>query len=283
MCRGEKTVTEKSVNPMETIRLDELAARCFAVDRSTAAALIMEGRVYIGAVPADKPGTAVPADTVLTLREKARKYASRSGYKLEKALAVFGTDPTGLTVCDIGASNGGFTDCLLQHGAAHVFAVDVAYGILAWELRNDPRVTVLERTNARRLTPALLNGTVCDLVTADVSFISLTRIFPAVRTVLRPGGQLITLIKPQFEAKPRDLGKNGILREPETVLPPLLTDLFAVAAENGLVVDGLTVSPIHGTNGNIEYLARYRRTDTPAPPVGAAAMIAAVLTQQPDV
>lgn len=122
---------------METLRLDTLAAKQFAVSETEAAALIMEGRVLIGQTPADKPGMAVSADTVLTLKEKARKYASRSGYKLEKALAVFGIDPTDKRVCDIGASNGGFTDCLLQHGAAHVCAVDVAYGILAWELRND--------------------------------------------------------------------------------------------------------------------------------------------------
>lgn len=268
---------------MTTIRLDELAVRTFGTDAATASALIMEGRVLIGDTPADKPGTPVPADTVLTLREKARRYASRSGYKLEKALSVFRVDPTGLTVCDIGASNGGFTDCLLQHGAAHVFSVDVAYGILAWELRNDPRVTVLERTNARRLTPDMLGGTVCDMVTVDVSFISLTKIFPAVHAVLRDGGTLVTLIKPQFEAKPRDLGKNGILRDPAAVLPPLLVGIFAAAAQQGLTVEALTVSPIHGTNGNVEYLARYRHGAPGAGAPDTAALIAAVLDEQPSV
>lgn len=273
---------------MDTVRLDELAARQLQLDPATAAALIMEGRIYIGAVPADKPGTAVPADTMLTLKEKSRKYASRSGYKLEKALACFAVDPAGCTVCDIGASNGGFTDCLLQNGAAHVFSVDVAYGILAWELREDSRVTVLERTNARRLTPEQLGGTICDMVTVDVSFISLKKIFPAIHTILKDGGELITLIKPQFEAKPKQLGKNGILRDPAADLPPLLTDIFTAAAENGLTLLGLTVSPIHGTNGNVEYLAHYRHSVTP--PEGAAvlspqqaAMIEEVLCLQPDI
>ena len=214
---------------METLRLDQLTAAQFEVDVATAAALIMEGRVWIGHVPADKPGTTVAADTVLTLKEKARKFASRSGYKLEKALTHFAVDPTALTVCDIGASNGGFTDCLLQNGADHVFSVDVAYGILAWELRNDPRVTVLERTNARNLTPEQLGGTICDMVTVDVSFISLKKIYPAIHRVLKDGGQLITLIKPQFEAKPKELGKNGILRDPAATLPGLLEDIFGCA------------------------------------------------------
>ncbi|MBE6778049.1 MAG: TlyA family RNA methyltransferase [Ruminococcaceae bacterium] len=271
----------KDVETMETLRLDELAARQFGTDVATAAALIMEGRVYIGHVPADKPGTAVPMDTPLILREKAKKYASRSGYKLEKALAHFGIDPTGLTVCDIGASNGGFTDCLLQSGAAHVFAVDVAYGILAWELRQDERVTVLERTNARHLTPEHLQNTVCDMVTVDVSFISLKKIFPAIRRIVKDDRPVVTLIKPQFEARPNQLGKNGILRDPEGTLPPLLADIFASAAENGLFLQGLTVSPIHGTNGNVEYLAYYRTE--PAASADAERLIHEVLSQQPDV
>ena len=185
----------------------------------------------------------------------------------------------GLTVCDIGASNGGFTDCLLQNGAAHVFSVDVAYGILAWELRNDPRVTVLERTNARNLTAEQL-GCVCQLVTADVSFISLTKIFPAMRRVLTDDGRVITLIKPQFEAERRQLGKNGVLKDPAD-LPPLLHRLFDAAAESGLFVKQLTVSPIHGTNGNVEYLA-YFESDAPVSRDQHEAMIQAALTQHPD-
>lgn len=266
--------------------MDELAARQFQVDVPTAAALIMEGRVWIGSVPADKAGTPVPADTVLSLREKPRKFASRSGYKLEKALAVFSVDPAGKTVCDIGASNGGFTDCLLQNGAAHVFSVDVAYGILDWKLRSDPRVTVLERTNARRLTPAQLENTPCDLVTVDVSFISLTKIFPAIHAILQPAGELITLIKPQFEAQPRQLGKNGILRNPEADLPPLLGSIFTAAAEQALYLTALTVSPIHGSNGNVEYLAHYRHgapaEGCPPTPEFYSACMETALCEQPD-
>ena len=269
---------------METIRTDELVARQLEVDLATAAALIMEGRIWIGHVPAEKPGTPLPADTVITCREKAKKYASRSGYKLEKALAHFAIDPAGLTVCDIGASNGGFTDCLLQSGAQRVFAVDVAYGILDYRLRTDDRVTVLERTNARNLTPEQLGDTLCDMVTVDVSFISLKKIYPAIHRVLKEGGEVVTLIKPQFEAKPKELGKNGILKDPAATLPGLMADLFTCAAENELTLLGLTVSPIHGTNGNVEYLAHYRHTaPTEEELTGYDAMIEAVLELQPDV
>ena len=265
---------------METLRLDVLTQRQFGLSAEEATGLIMAGRIWIGHVPMDKPGTPVPGDTVLTMTEKARKYASRSGYKLAKALQVFGLDPAGLTVCDIGASNGGFTDCLLQNGAARTFAVDVAYGILAWELRNDPRVTVLERTNARNLTPDQLGNTVCDMVTADVSFISLKKIYPAIRRVLKPEGVCVTLIKPQFEAQQRQLGKNGVLKDPAD-LPPLLRSLFDAAAENGLYLTDLTVSPIHGTNGNVEYLACY--AGTPAlSEEEREALLTRALAQVPD-
>ena len=264
---------------METIRLDELAMQQLGISRQEADGLIMAGRIFIGELPADKAGTPVPADTVLTLREKAKKYASRSGYKLERALADFKLDVTGLQVCDIGASNGGFTDCLLQHGAVQVCAVDVAYGILAWELRSDERVKVLERTNARHLTPEDIGGMV-DMVTADVSFISLTKIFPAVDRILRLEGRFVCLIKPQFEAPPRALGKNRIIRDP-AVLPPLLCGLADAAAENHLYLRGMIVSPIHGTNGNVEYLMYCERT----PLLTAeerAAVVENVLRQQPD-
>ena len=264
---------------METVRLDALAREQFGVSAEEANGLIMAGRVWIGHVPVDKPGMAVPCDTVLTLLEKPKKYASRSGYKLAKALTVFRPTVAGKTVCDIGASNGGFTDCLLQNGAHHVFSVDVAYGILAWELRNDERVTVLERTNARNLTAEQL-GRTCDMVTADVSFISLTKIFPAMRRVLIPEGIVITLIKPQFEAERRQLGKNGVLKDPND-LPPLLARLFDAAAESGLFVKGLTVSPIHGTNGNVEYLA-YFDSEAPLSADERQALIEGVLTEQPD-
>ncbi len=264
---------------METMRLDALAIQQFGITPEEACGLIMAGRVWIGHVPADKPGMSVPADTVLTLMEKEKRYASRSGYKLAKALQVFDQSVADLTVCDIGASNGGFTDCLLQNGAAHVFAVDVAYGILAWELRNDDRVTVMERTNARRLTAEQL-GTVCDMVTADVSFISLRKIYPAIREILAPNGVCICLIKPQFEAQQRQLGKNGVLKDPAD-LPPLLRELFTAAAENGLHVQQLTVSPIHGTNGNVEYLARFTG-ETPLSADEIDTLIQTAIGEQPD-
>ena len=254
------------------MRLDELVARQFGVSVKEAAALLMEGRVYRGEERLTTPGTRVPADTPLTLREKARKFASRSGLKLERALSAFEVDPAGQTACDIGASNGGFTDCLLQSGAAHVFAVDVAYGILAWELRQDSRVSVLERTNARRLTREQLAEAAgpdspagqraleagCDLVTCDVSFISLTKIFPAVDRVLGAQGACICLVKPQFEAPQRALGKNGIVKD-RGILPPLLLSIADAAAQSGLFLQGLCVSPIRGTNGNVEFLSYFRR------------------------
>lgn len=264
---------------METIRLDTLAEKQFSVSHEEAIGLIMAGRIYIGHVPADKPGESFAADTVLTLREKARKYASRSGYKLEKALKCFAIDVGGLTACDIGASNGGFTDCLLQNGAGHVYSVDVAYGILAWELRQDERVTVLERTNARRLTAEQL-GTDCNIVTADVSFISLKKIFPAVDNVLKPVGQCVCLIKPQFEASSRQVGKNGVLRD-KADLPPLLLSVVESAAENRLYLSGLTVSPIHGTNGDVEYLAHFKRTET-IPKESWPAAVENAIAEKPD-
>lgn len=264
---------------MASIRLDALAMQQFGLSAEEANGLIMAGRIWIGHVPADKPGMAVAADTVLTMTEKAKQYASRSGYKLAKALQVFRQSATDFTVCDIGASNGGFTDCLLQNGAAHVFSVDVAYGILAWELRNDPRVTVMERTNARRLTAEQL-GCQCDLVTVDVSFISLRKIYPAIRDVLKAEGHCICLIKPQFEAQQRQLGKNGVLKDPAD-LPPLLSGLFDAAAENGLFVQDLTVSPIHGTNGNVEYLALFTG-GAPLSDGARQALIDQAVTQQPD-
>lgn len=264
----------------ETIRLDKLAIRQLGLSHEEATGLIMSGRIFIGNIPADKPGEPVSTDTILTLKEKSRRYASRSGYKLEKAINAFNIEVTGLTVCDIGASNGGFTDCLLQHGAAHVFSVDVAYGIFAWELRCDERVTVFERTNARSLTAEML-GETCNMVTADVSFISLKKIFPAINLVLKPDGCCVCLIKPQFEASSRQVGKNGVLKDLND-LPPLLLSIADSAAENNLYLNALTVSPIHGTNGNIEYLARFDRY-AGLPSEEWPELINKAITEQPDI
>ena len=266
------------------MRLSTLAAAQFGLPETEAAALIMAGRVYIGTLPADKPGEDVPPDTPLILKEKARRYASRSGYKLEKALTRFELDVTDALACDIGASNGGFTDCLLQHGASHVAAVDVAYGILAWELRQNARVQVLERVNARTLTPDMLiceaNPTGhCAIVTADVSFISLRRIFPVINAILTENGDCVCLVKPQFEASRRQVGKNGQLRDP-SALPQLLQSLMESAKADCLQVCGMTVSPIHGTHGNVEYLAHFRRETAKAE--ATAAIIAAAVAEAPD-
>ena len=247
----------------ETIRLDRLVAVRLGVDHDEAVGLIMSGRVFVGGMLEDKPGKPVSADAELVVKEKSRHYASRSGYKLEKALDVFKIDVSGLTACDIGASTGGFTDCLLQHGAAHVYAVDVAYGILAWELRGDERVTVIERTNARNLTTETL-GEKCDIVTVDVSFISLKKIFPAIDRILKPQGLCICLIKPQFEAARHQVGKNGVLRNPGD-LSTILLSVVDSAAENNLFFGGMAMSPIRGTNGNIEYLAKFSRSSTLTP------------------
>ena len=236
------------------MRADERAAALWRLPLKETAALIMSGRVRLDGVPVGKPGDEVTPDAALTLLEKPKRFASRSGYKLEYALDTFGIDVAGRTVCDIGASNGGFTDCLLQRGAARVHAVDVAYGILAWELRQDARVHVLERCNARYLTADMI-GETADMVTADVSFISLKKIFPAMTRVLRGSGEAVCLIKPQFEAARRELTKNGMLRD-EAVLPGLFEELAAAAAQQGLVKTRLVRSPMEGSHGNIEYLMR---------------------------
>lgn len=263
----------------QTIRLDMLVSQKLGISTQQAAALIMSGRVMLDDVITDKPGEQVNQNATPVIKEKQKKFASRSGFKLEKALKSFKLDVTGLTVCDIGASNGGFTDCLLMHGAAHVFAVDVAYGILEWKLRQDKRVTVFERTNARYLTVDKL-GVYCDMVTADVSFISLKKIFPAVDAILKPDGCCVCLIKPQFEAAPHQVGKNGIINNPDD-LPPLLLSIALAAAQSHIFLSAMTVSPIHGTNGNIEYLARFDR-NTGITEDKWPSLIENALSQQPD-
>ncbi len=240
-----------------SVRLDKLASLRWDIPESRAAALIMEGRVLVDGVLTDKPGTPVNEQSALSLRSRQKQYASRSGYKLEKALKTFSLNVAGKKICDIGASNGGFTDCLLQHSAARVWAVDVAYGILDWKLRCDSRVTPIERTNARYLTRENL-GEACDMVTADVSFISLCKLFGAIDQILSEEGELVTLIKPQFEAPRKNLGKNGILRD-KALLPGIIQNIANNAAGHGLYLQDLTVSPIYGSNGDEEYLALFNR------------------------
>ena len=238
---------------METIRLDALAAKQFHISAEEAAGLIMAGRVFLGGVPADKPGTPVPADSLLTLKEKARKYASRSGYKLAKALDVFAVDPAGMTACDIGASNGGFTDCLLQAGASRVAALDLNYGQLAWKIRQDPRVAVFERTNIKDADPAEV-GAPFDLIVIDVSFIGLAALAPLFPRFSRPGTIFIGLVKPQFESA-HDETDRGVVRD-EAVRLRTVEEVKAALAAAGFTATGVVESPITGPEGNVEYLVR---------------------------
>lgn len=224
--------------------------------RQQALGAIMAGLVFVNGQRVDKAGTMVPVDADVEVRGERWPFVSRGGVKLEKALRVFGYDPTNQIALDIGASTGGFTDCLLQHGAARVYAVDVGYGQLHWRLRNDPRVIVLERTNARHLRRWDLPEPV-DLAVIDVSFISLAKIFPAVRTLLKPGGQLICLVKPQFEAGPDRVGPKGVVSDP-AVHRDVLLGVIESLSGNGFDAEQMTFSPVRGPQGNIEYLLSAR-------------------------
>lgn len=244
------------------VRLDLLLTqRGLAESREKAKGLIMAGLVYADNQKADKPGDLYPEDVSLEVRGKALPYVSRGGLKLEKAMACFPIELSGKTCMDVGASTGGFTDCMLQNGAAKVFAVDVGYGQLAWGLRNDPRVVNLERTNARYLTREQVPEEI-DFFSVDVSFISLTLILPAIRTLLAEHGQGVCLIKPQFEAGREKVGKKGVVRD-RAVHREVVEKILAFALENGFSVRGLTYSPVKGPEGNIEYLVWLERSETP--------------------
>jgi 23S rRNA (cytidine1920-2'-O)/16S rRNA (cytidine1409-2'-O)-methyltransferase len=240
-------------------RLDTLLVELgLAESREKARALIMAGSVLVNDAPAVKPGMQTPAGSQVRVKDSLR-YVSRGGLKLEAALDAFAVDPAGLWVADIGASTGGFSDCLLQRGAAHIYAIDVGYGQLAWKLRQDSRVTSLERTNVRSL-PGLPGGVQVDLAVVDVSFIGLDLVLPAAARLLRPGGQAIVLIKPQFEAGKARVGKGGVVRDP-AVHRDVLARVLAWAGGHGWAVAGLIRSPITGPKGNIEFLALLRRAD----------------------
>jgi len=234
-------------------RLDVLLVeRGFFDTRTRAQAIIMSGDVYVDGQKSDKPGSAYGPEAVIEVRGNACPYVSRGGLKLEKALRDFGVDPTGCVCSDSGASTGGFTDCLLQHGAAKVFAIDVGYGQLAWPIRQDPRVVCMERTNIRYVTPEDL-GELLDLSVIDVSFISLSIVLPAVQKLLKPTGQVLCLIKPQFEAGREKVGKKGVVRDPAVHLE-VLGRFTALAGELGFTIKNLTYSPVRGPEGNIEFL-----------------------------
>jgi len=232
-------------------RLDQLLVqRGLAESPERAQQLILAGEVTVQERVVDKPGTQVPRDAPLAVAGHA-PYASRGGLKLAAALDGFALDVRGLTAADVGASTGGFTDCLLQRGAARVYAIDVGYGQLAWALRQDPRVVVLDRTNARYLEHL---PEPVDLVTADVSFISLRLIVPPALGWLRRGGQIVALVKPQFEARRERLGKGGVVRDP-AVHRAVLVEITDWAAGQGMGLQGLLRSPITGPAGNVEFLA----------------------------
>ena len=234
-------------------RLDVLLVeRGLQESRQKAQATIMSGLVFVNQQKVDKPGTAVANDAEIEIRGNALPYVSRGGLKLEKAMATFPISLTGAVCGDIGASTGGFTDCMLQNGAKKVYAVDVGYGQLAWKLRSDPRVVCLERTNARYLTHEQIPDEL-DFASIDVSFISLKLILPAVCGVLKDGGHVACLVKPQFEAGKEKVGKKGVVRDPEVHLEVLEHFLIHAKESNFTVLD-ITYSPIRGPEGNIEYL-----------------------------
>lgn len=241
-------------------RLDVLLVeRGLQESRQRAQAAIMSGEVFVAGQRVDKPGTAVAEDAEVEVRGATLAYVSRGGLKLEKAMATFPIDLTGAVCADIGASTGGFTDCMLQNGAARVYAVDVGYGQLAWKLRSDPRVVCLERTNARYLTSEQIPEPL-DFASIDVSFISLKLIFPALYGLLKENGHVACLIKPQFEAGREKVGKKGVVRDPKVHLE-VLEHFLEHAKESNFTVLGITYSPIRGPEGNIEYLGYLEKSD----------------------
>ena len=243
-------------------RLDVLLTeRGLAESRQKAQAIIMAGQVFWQGRRMDKAGASVPEDADLEVRG-GLKYVSRGGLKLEKAMETFDLpDLAGAVAIDAGASTGGFTDCMLQNGAAKVYAVDVGYGQLAWSLRSDPRVVCMERTNVRYLTAEDIPEPL-DFGSVDVSFISLRLILPALRGLMKPSGELVCLIKPQFEAGKEKVGKKGVVRD-RAVHREVLEQFLRNAAECGFFVKDLTFSPIRGPEGNIEYLGHLTVREQP--------------------
>ena len=240
---------------MSNIRLDSLLAkRGLAESRERAKAVIMSGNVFIGGSRAEKPGMQVSESIDIEIREKM-EYVSRGGQKLEKALAFFGVSPEGRICIDCGASTGGFTDCLLSRGAAKVYAVDSGTDQLSEKLRYNTRVISLEGVNARALDLTLL-GERCDIAVMDVSFISQTKLYGALISALKPGGKFVSLVKPQFEAGRKNIGKGGIVRDEAARLEALET-VITEAGKFGLRCLGTMVSPITGGDGNVEYLAYF--------------------------
>ena len=237
----------------EKLRLDAAVfEQGHAESREKAKALIMAGQVYVNGQKALKAGMFLKPEDSLEVRGSKMPFVSRGGYKLEKALDSFGFKLDDAVCMDIGASTGGFTDCMLQRGAKKVYAIDVGYGQLAWKLRTDERVVNLERTNVRYLKAETV-GEPIDFISVDVSFISLTLILPVAKTYLSENAQLVCLIKPQFEAGKENVGKKGVVRDKE-IHKNVVNKIISFAIEAGFDVKGLTFSPVKGPEGNIEYL-----------------------------
>lgn len=244
-------------------RLDQLVfERGLTESRERAKTTIMAGQVFVNGQRSDKPGTPVPEDAKIEIHGETMPFVSRGGYKLDKALKVFPVDPAGSHCIDCGASTGGFTDVLLQHGASLVYAVDVGYGQLAWKLREDNRVVCMERTNVRYISgeqiPELL-----DIAVMDVSFISIKLILPALKGILKPDADIICLIKPQFEAGKDKVGKKGVVRD-IGVHCEVVRDILDFCREHQLSCQGLDYSPIRGPEGNIEFLLWLKNSDNNA-------------------
>ena len=242
-------------------RLDVLLVeRLYADSRTKAQSIIMSGNVYVNGQKADKPGTSFEETVEIEVRGAVCPYVSRGGLKLEKALRDFGVKPEGFVCSDSGASTGGFTDCLLQQGAKKVFAIDVGYGQLDWKIRSDERVVVMERTNIRYVTPEDL-GEPLDLSVIDVSFIGLEIVLPTIKTLLKPDcGQVLCLIKPQFEAGKDNVGKKGVVRDPK-IHQMVLDNFVALVKSLDFKILGLTFSPVKGPEGNIEFLGHLTLAD----------------------
>lgn len=244
------------------IRLDvAVFERGYAPSREKAKAVIMAGQVYVNNQKVDKAGTEIKEDDVLEVRGSTLKYVSRGGLKLEKAMQEFPIDLQGKICMDVGASTGGFTDCMLMNGAVKVYSVDVGYGQLAWKLRCDERVVNLERTNFRYVTNEQIKDKI-DFSSVDVSFISLKHILPNLNQLLSDNGQAVCLIKPQFEAGKDKVGKKGVVRE-KAVHLEVVKNVIDMAVQNGFSVKGLQFSPIKGPEGNIEYLIYICKSEEP--------------------
>lgn len=253
-------------------RLDQwLVLHGLAATRSDAQAVIMAGLVTVDGRVADKPGRRIAPGMKVEVRRREERYASRGGIKLAHALKAFGIDVRGKVAVDLGASTGGFTDCLLRGGAARVYAVDVGHGQLSWRLRTDPRVVCLEGTNARHLTPDQVSG-VCDLVTVDLAFISLRLVWRSIAGLVAAGGSVVALVKPQFEAGREQVRRGGVVRDP-AVHREVLGTVLGAARAAGLLPLGIVPSPILGPAGNVEFLVHLARgSDAGQQPAGPAGL-----------